>query len=80
MIFCIENVLKPEELNWVNSQILNGEFVDGKITGAVGYSVKNNLQLKSDYTLANELNKIVIQALWRAQLFQSDNSEIVNSN
>jgi PKHD-type hydroxylase len=33
-------------------------------------SVKDNLQLKADSPLVNELNKVVIQALWRAQLFQ----------
>lgn len=70
MIFCIGNVLTPEELNWVTSQLLNGEFVDGKITAGVGASVKENLQLNTDSTLANELNKVVIQALWRAQPFQ----------
>jgi PKHD-type hydroxylase len=32
--------------------------------------VKENLQLKAYFSLANELNKVVIQALWRAQLFQ----------
>jgi hypothetical protein len=37
-IFCIGNVLTPEELNWVTSQVLNGEFVDGKITAGVGAS------------------------------------------
>jgi PKHD-type hydroxylase len=64
-------VRTPEELNWVTSQLLNGEFVDGKITAGVGASsVKNNLQLKADSPLANELNKVVIPALWRAQLFQ----------
>jgi len=74
-------VLSPEELNWVTSQVLNGEFVDGKITAGVGASsVKDNLQLKADYPLANELKKVVLQALWSAQPFQSDNSEIVNSN
>ncbi len=38
IIFCIGNVLSPEELNWVTSQVLNGEFVDGKITAGVGAS------------------------------------------
>jgi hypothetical protein len=42
--------------------------------------VKDNLQLKADYPLVPELNKVVIQALWLAQPFQSDNSEIANSN
>jgi hypothetical protein len=36
MTFCIGNVLTPEELNWVISQVLNGEFVDGKITAGAG--------------------------------------------
>jgi PKHD-type hydroxylase len=70
MFFCIGDVLTPEELNWVTSQLLNGEFVNGKITADVGaLSVKDNLQLKADSPLANELNKVVIPALWRAQLF-----------
>ena len=38
IIFCSENVLTPEELNWVTSQVLNGEFVDGKITAGVAAS------------------------------------------
>lgn len=70
MICCIGDVLNPEKLNWVTSQLLNGDFVDGKITAGVGASVKDNLQLKADSPLANELNKIVIQALWRAEPFQ----------
>ncbi len=32
--------------------------------------VKDNLQLKADFPLVQELNKVVIQALWRAQPFQ----------
>ena len=32
--------------------------------------VKDNLQLKADFSLVQELNKVVIQALWLAQLFQ----------
>src|SRR6476661_2877510 len=38
MIFSLGNLLTPEELNWVTSQVLNGEFVDGKITAGVGAS------------------------------------------
>ena len=38
IIFSLGNVLTPEELNWVTSQLLNGEFVDGKITAGVGAS------------------------------------------
>ncbi|CAA9325890.1 hypothetical protein AVDCRST_MAG84-1625 [uncultured Microcoleus sp.] len=57
-------MLTPEELNWVTSKLLNGEFVDGKITAGVGASlVKDNLELKADSPLANELNKVVIPAL-----------------
>jgi len=70
MFFCIGDVLTPEELNWVTSQLLNGEFVNGKITADVRESsVKENRQLKADSPLAKELNKVVIPALWRAQLF-----------
>ncbi len=32
--------------------------------------MKDNLQLKADSPRANELNKVVIQALWLAQSFQ----------
>jgi PKHD-type hydroxylase len=32
--------------------------------------VKDNLQLKADFPLVQELNKVVIQALWRAKPFQ----------
>lgn len=70
MIFCIGNVLTPEELNWVVSQLQNGEFVDGKITAGVAASVKENLQLKADSPLVAALNKVVLQALWRAEPFQ----------
>ena len=70
IIFFLGNVLTPEELNWVTSQVLNCEFVDGKITADVGASlVKDNLQLKADYPLIDQLNKVVIQALWLAQPF-----------
>jgi PKHD-type hydroxylase len=70
MIFCIGNVLTPEELNLINSHLQTGEFVDGKLTAGVGASVKDNLQLKADSLLAQELNKVIIPALWRAQPFQ----------
>ena len=33
--------------------------------------VKDNLQLKADFSLVQELNKVVIQALWGAQPFQT---------
>jgi predicted 2-oxoglutarate/Fe(II)-dependent dioxygenase YbiX len=32
--------------------------------------VKDNLQLKADSPRANELNNVVIQALWLAQFFK----------
>ena len=64
MIFSLGNLLTPEELNWVTSQVLNGEFVDGKITAGVGASGgEGYLQLKADFPLVPELNKVVIQAL-----------------
>ncbi|MBD1939037.1 Fe2+-dependent dioxygenase [Microcoleus sp. FACHB-68] len=70
MICCIGNVLTPEELNWITSQLENGEFIDGKLTAGVAAPLKHNLQLKADTNLARELNKVVIQALWRAQPFE----------
>lgn len=69
MLFCGADVLTSEELKWVTYQLLNGEFFDGKITAYVGAQVKDNLQLKAGSPRANELNNVVIQALWLAQFF-----------
>jgi len=51
--FSCRRCAQARRVKLVTSQIINGEFVDGKITSGVGDSVKNNLQLKADYPLAN---------------------------
>ena len=71
MIFSIDNVLTPEELDFVVSSLDAADFVDGKITaGWHARFVKHNTQLTSKATCAKDLRDLVKTALKRSNLFQ----------
>jgi PKHD-type hydroxylase len=71
MIFCIADVLTPEELETTLTLLQQAEFVDGKTTaGRYVKEVKNNQQIKTDTEITSELRSIVLEALKRNELFQ----------
>ena len=71
MIFCIADVLTPEELETTLTLLQQAEFIDGKTTaGRYVKSVKNNQQIKTDTEITSELRNIVLEALKRNVLFQ----------
>ena len=64
MIFCIADVLTPEELETTLTLLQQAEFIDGKTTaGRYVKSVKNNQQIKTDTEITSELRNIVLEAL-----------------
>ena len=72
MIFTIPNLLTPEELKDISSNLSKGEFIDGKLTaGWNAKLVKNNQQLKKKTPLGAHLTQQVKSAFNRNQLFQT---------
>lgn len=72
MIFSIDEVLTPDELKLVVENLDKADFVDGKTTaGWHAKIVKNNTQLKTTATYANDLRNLVKNALKRNPLFHS---------
>ncbi|MEA5465914.1 Fe2+-dependent dioxygenase [Leptothoe sp. PORK10 BA2] len=69
MLFQIADVLSPDELNQLQTELATAEFVDGKTTaGWYAQQVKHNQQLKPD---AGQALKATVQAaLGRNPLFQ----------
>lgn len=71
MILSVDNVLTPEELDFVTSRLDTTDFVDGKTTaGWHARSVKHNSQLTSKASYAKELTDLVKNAFLRSSLFQ----------
>jgi PKHD-type hydroxylase len=71
MIFCIADVLTPEELETTLTLLQQAEFIDGKTTaGRYVKEVKNNQQIKTDTEISSNLRSIVLEALKRNELFQ----------
>ncbi|MDY6938759.1 MAG: Fe2+-dependent dioxygenase [Cyanobacteriota bacterium] len=71
MIFAIDDVLTPEELQQLDEHLDPKDFIDGKLTaGWHAKLVKHNTQLskKADYT--KKLTEMVSSALWRNPLFK----------
>lgn len=72
MILCIDHVLTPQEIELIVGKLATAEFVDGKLTaGWHAKAVKDNLQLKGDAPLTQELRTVVYQALRKNALFQT---------
>ena len=71
MILCIDNVLNPEELQYIRSSLAQAEFVDGKLTaGWHAKLVKDNQQLSTKDTVAKSVKETVTKGLYRSQLFR----------
>jgi PKHD-type hydroxylase len=72
MIVAIDNVLASNELQLLLTELQGAEFVDGQLTaGRYARTVKNNLQLATGSTVANQLQAIVQKAVQRHPLFQA---------
>jgi PKHD-type hydroxylase len=72
MIFTLEAILTPEELQLLVASISQSEFIDGRITaGWHAKLVKNNTQLKKSSQLAQQLEKVVREALERNLLLKT---------
>lgn len=71
MIFSIDHILSPDELNDITKVLSKAEFVDGKLTaGWHAKLVKNNQQLKAG-TSQKELKAKIRTALNKNPLFQT---------
>lgn len=72
MNFLILRVLEPEELEQVVSNLAQHTFTDGKLTAyGSAKAVKNNLQAEQSEGETEELDGIVMNALWRNETFQA---------
>ncbi len=71
MIFLLDDVLTPEELNFTTSALATADFIDGKTTaGWHAKLVKHNTQLAHESTHAKDLQELIKTALKRNALFQ----------
>jgi PKHD-type hydroxylase len=72
MNFQIVRILEPDELERVVSNLAEQTFVDGKLTAyGSAQAVKNNLQAEQSDGETDEIDGIVMNALWRNETFQS---------
>lgn len=72
MILAIDNILTPEELQFVVESLSQANFVDGKTTaGWHAKLVKNNIQLEKTSERAVELTDLVKAALERNLLLKT---------
>jgi PKHD-type hydroxylase len=71
MILSIENVLTPEEFDFITTSLNTADFIDGKTTaGWHAKFVKNNTQLSSKASYGKDLRDLVRTALKRNSLFE----------
>lgn len=71
MIFCIPEIIAPDELTIITQTLTQAEFIDGKLTaGWHAKLVKNNQQLKTGAS-QTELQAKIRTALNRNALFQT---------
>ncbi len=72
MIFSIPKVLTLQEVEKINNSLIEGEFVDGKLTaGWHAKLVKNNQQLDNKTPVGQQLTEQIKSALNRNNLFQT---------
>ncbi len=71
MIFTIENLLTPEKLDIIAERLKTDDFIDGKTTaGWHARIVKENTQLSSKATYAQEIKDSIKVALEQNPLFK----------
>jgi PKHD-type hydroxylase len=72
MMLHIPNVLTPEQVARCRDVMIKAEWVDGNVTaGHQSRKVKHNLQLPEDSEAAEQLGKMVLNALYTQPLFTS---------
>lgn len=72
MLLTIPNVLNPEQVAACRQQLLQADWVDGKVTaGYQSAKAKNNLQLPESSPVAQEVGDIILTALANNALFMS---------
>lgn len=72
MLLAIADVLSKEQINSVQQLLHNAPFVDGRLSaGTTARKVKNNQELAGDPKLQNQLNNIVMNALFNHPEYQA---------
>ena len=72
MLLAIPKVLTEHQLKTVRELLQDAHFVDGRLSaGATARKVKKNHELPADSQLQNQLNNIVMNALFNHPLYQA---------
>jgi len=72
MLVTIPDILSPEQLSAIRKSLENADFVDGRLSaGKTARKVKKNHELAADSTLHNQLNNIVMNALYNHPTYQA---------
>jgi len=72
MLLAIPDVLNPEQLKNIRSLLENADYVDGRLSaGKTARKVKKNHELAADSNLHNQLNNVVMNALFNHPLYQA---------
>jgi len=72
MLLTIADVLSQDQLKNVHEILQNAHFVDGRLSaGTTARKVKKNHELPADSKLQNQLNNIVMNALFNHPLYQA---------
>jgi PKHD-type hydroxylase len=70
MLLHVPGILQPEQVEHARRLLGNAEWVDGRATaGYQSARTKNNMQLRTDSPLAQELGDMILKALERNALF-----------
>ncbi|MEE9446972.1 MAG: Fe2+-dependent dioxygenase [Arenicellales bacterium] len=72
MLLTIDNILSPEEIAAARAFMVQGEFLDGKLSaGKMAQSVKNNQELNQSSDIFKRLNAVVFERLIKHPEFQA---------
>lgn len=72
MLLAIENILSQQQLKTVRELIEASRFVDGRLSaGVTARKVKNNEEIPQDAQAINQLNNIVMNALYNHPSYQA---------
>jgi len=72
MLVTIPDILSQEQLLAIRKQLENADFVDGRLSaGKTARKVKKNHELAADSALHNQLNNIVMNALYNHPTYQA---------
>jgi PKHD-type hydroxylase len=72
MLLQIPNVLTPEQVAWARERLEQAEWVDGRETaGHQSARTKNNMQVRENSPIGNEVGDVILGALQSSALFLS---------